>query len=118
MPAKKCVWLDDEDGISPEPIQPRKYDQNEPITSTDARFPDTPPQDDQLLPQQRILGDQIWLAAHDIEEDALNDVAGGWSGQARDDAPKVGDKMGEHKQSNRGQMGIFVVEPYLILSQL
>ena len=75
MPAQHSIGLDDQNRIPPEIVQPSQRDQHQSITPMDMRLPDASLQDDQLLSEQRILGNQIQLAEHDIDEDALNDFS-------------------------------------------
>jgi hypothetical protein len=59
VPAENRVWLYDEKRISPPGDKTRENHEKVPRLAGEPRFPDRPRRDDELLAQQRVLGEQL-----------------------------------------------------------
>ena len=66
MPAQERLGLDEMQGTFPKRGDPRQEDQIEPITDRQLRPLYLPSQDDQLLSQERVFGDQVRLAPSNV----------------------------------------------------
>lgn len=66
MPAEKGVGLDDEKGLSPERPCPGQEKEPQSVTIAELRAFGMALQDDQLVPQEGVLGDELGLAADGI----------------------------------------------------
>ncbi len=76
MPAEKGVGLDDEEGLLPEGRRSGEEKQPEAISVAELGAFDLALQDDQLLPQEGVLGDKLGLAAKGILNDPYEKGSG------------------------------------------
>ncbi len=66
MPAEKSIRLDDEESLFPEGRGPGQEQEPESVPIAELRVFDLALQDDQLVPEEGVLGDELGLAAHGI----------------------------------------------------
>jgi hypothetical protein len=84
MPAQEGFRLDDEQALAPGPQAAGQQDQQRAIPGGAARPCDRAPQDDQLLPEQRILEDEFGLAAGKIGQRAGEERSGSGAGGSQE----------------------------------
>ncbi len=77
MPAEEGVRLDNEKRLSPEGRRPCKQKEPEPVTTAELRVFDLALEDDELVPQEGVLGDELGLAAHGIPGSSCEQRDGG-----------------------------------------
>src|ERR1035437_4826575 len=77
MPAQQRFGLDDEQALAPGAQPAGEQDQQRPVGSGAARPLDAASQDDQLLSEQGILGDVLWLAADKVIVPAMSGAVTG-----------------------------------------
>jgi len=70
--------LDDEQRLPPRADPTGQEDKERAISRCAARALDTPPQDEELLPQQCILGHEGRLTPREVGERPREDDRGGW----------------------------------------
>src|SRR4051794_27717301 len=68
MPAQQGLRLDDQQGLAPGPKTTGQQHQERPVGRGAARALDAAPQDDDLLAQERVLGDEGGPTAHEVGE--------------------------------------------------
>jgi len=74
MPAQERVGLDDQQGLLPGPDATSEQHQERPIGRGAARALGAAPQDEELLAQQRVLGDEGGPTAHEVGEGTNHDA--------------------------------------------
>jgi hypothetical protein len=77
MPAQQRIGLHDEQALAPGAHMTGQQDQHGPVDARAARTLGTPSQDDQLLPEEGIFGNQLGLAADKIGQRAGTQAVGG-----------------------------------------
>ena len=68
MPAQQSIWLHDEESLLPGSNQPGQQDEKDAISFRACRPFHLPFEDDQLLSQEGIFGDELGLASAKIGE--------------------------------------------------
>jgi len=63
MPPQQRLWLDNEEGLFPDPNGPRQKNQEHPVRFGTGRSFHLSPQDDKLLAKERILCDKFGLTS-------------------------------------------------------
>jgi hypothetical protein len=78
MPAQKCLWLNDKERLFPDPNHSgEKYQEYSVCFPVNWSF-HLSTQDDQLLPQQRVFGQQFGFASGQIGERPKHDESRRW----------------------------------------
>ena len=77
MPAQQGVGLHNEQALAPGAHTTGEQDQQRPVDARAARARDAASQDDQLLPQERILGNELRLAADKVSVPAMSGAVTG-----------------------------------------
>ncbi len=82
MPAQNSFRLDDEQGVFPG-LQPAgEQDEKPALRLREARTLDRAVEDDELLAQEEVLGDQLWFTARKVRDGAQRKGGGAGPGPA------------------------------------
>ena len=67
MPAQEGIGLEDEDGFPPNPDPAGEEDEPEPVGWGEAWLADLAMEEDKLLAEEGVLGNELGLAASEVE---------------------------------------------------